>query len=64
MRAIIDVRVDRVSDSCGYTVPLMQYVADRDLLDKWVDRKTDEELDEYRAKKNAVSIDGLPAIRR
>jgi hypothetical protein len=62
LRAIIDVQVDRVSDSCGYSVPFMDYRGDRDLLDRYWDRKTPEDLVAYHEKKNARSIDGLPAI--
>ena len=31
-RAVIVVDVERVSDSCGYGVPLMDYTGERDLL--------------------------------
>lgn len=61
-RAVVLVDVVRVSDSCGYAVPLMRYEGDRDLLDRWTERKDDAALAEYRAAKNAASIDGLPAL--
>lgn len=61
-RAIIVVHADRVSDSCGYSVPLMDFQADRTRLTDWTDNRTDEELLEYRATKNAASIDGLPGL--
>jgi hypothetical protein len=61
-RSIIDVAVHRVSDSCGYAVPLMSYQGDRDVLLQWSSRKSSDDLDEYRRKKNSVSIDGLPAF--
>ncbi|GAA2671203.1 MULTISPECIES: pyridoxamine 5'-phosphate oxidase family protein [Actinoplanes] len=59
-RSIIDVAVDRVSDSCGYSVPLMAYEGDRDLLIRAHERRDDEALAEYRRVKNGASIDGLP----
>jgi hypothetical protein len=62
LRAIVDVEVSRVSDSCGYSVPNLSYVGERDLLDQWASHKTADELDEYRERKNMVSIDGLPAL--
>jgi hypothetical protein len=62
LRSVIVVDVDRVSDSCGFAVPLMDYVGDRTLLADWSKRKTDEELVAYRATRNATSIDGLPAL--
>ncbi len=60
VRSVIDVAVDRVSDSCGYSVPLMSYEGDRDLLIRAHERRTDEDLAEYRRVKNGVSIDGRP----
>jgi hypothetical protein len=62
LRSVVLVEVDRVSDSCGYAVPLMDYVGDRTLLTQWSRRKTEDELVAYRATKNATSIDGLPAL--
>jgi len=59
-RSIIDVAVERVSDSCGYSVPLMTYDGDRDLLIRAHERRTDDDLAEYRRVKNGVSIDGHP----
>jgi hypothetical protein len=61
-RAIVVVDVTRVSDSCGYSVPLFEFVGDRDLLDRWTERRGDEALVDYRATRNAESIDGLPAL--
>ncbi|MBI1379053.1 MAG: pyridoxamine 5'-phosphate oxidase family protein [Frankiales bacterium] len=62
VRAVVTVDVTRVSDSCGFAVPLYEHVGDRDLLESWASRKSDEELSAYRAAKNATSIDGLPAL--
>jgi hypothetical protein len=31
-------------------------------MDEWSGSKSAAELDDYRAEKNAVSIDGLPAV--
>ncbi|MEQ7124807.1 pyridoxamine 5'-phosphate oxidase family protein [Actinopolymorpha sp. B11F2] len=61
-RAVIVVDVHRISDSCGYGVPLMDYVGERDLLPPHMDRKGPEGLVAYRRKKNLHSIDGLPAF--
>ncbi len=61
-RAIIVVDVDRTSMSCGYSVPFMDFVEDRRRLIEWADSKSDEDVTAYRAGKNAVSIDGLPAL--
>lgn len=62
VRAVITVDVARVSDSCGYAVPLMEYQGDRDLLLTSHSRRTAADLVTYRATKNAASIDGLPVF--
>jgi Pyridoxamine 5'-phosphate oxidase len=61
-RSIIVVEADRIADSCGYAVPRMELAEERDLLAQNAERQTPEELAEYRTEKNAVSIDGLPAL--
>jgi hypothetical protein len=61
-RGVVVVDVERVSDSCGYAVPLMTYDGDRDLLTSWSQNRGPEGLSRYRAEKNATSIDGLPAL--
>lgn len=61
-RAIIVVAVDRIADSCGYAVPVMELAEERDLLTRWSERRSAEDLAEYRVKYNTVSIDGLPAL--
>jgi hypothetical protein len=60
VRAIIRVTLTRVSDSCGHGVPLMDFVARRDLIEKWSTAKGPQGLVEYRATKNRTSIDGIP----
>lgn len=62
MRGVVVVDVERVSDSCGYAVPLMSFEGDRDLLASWSDNRGEAALVQYRADKNARSIDGLPAL--
>jgi hypothetical protein len=60
MRAIVRVNVTRVSDSCGFGVPHMAYVGERDVMDRWVQTKGLDKLPAYRREKNLRSIDGLP----
>jgi hypothetical protein len=62
LRAVIVVDVARVSDSCGYAVPRMDLVAERETLDKVWRSRDDERIAGYHAKKNATSLDGLPAL--
>jgi len=61
-RAIVLIDVDRVSDSCGLSVPTMAFVGDRDGLDRSQERRDQAYMEQYWQAKNAVSIDGLPAI--
>ena len=61
-RAVILVHADRVSDSCGYSVPRYEYAGQRSELVAWADHRGPEALTAYRAEKNATSIDGLPAL--
>lgn len=61
-RAIVHVAVTRVSTSCGFGVPLYDFRGPRETLDRWAANKGPENLAAYRAAKNQVSIDGLPAF--
>ena len=61
-RSVIDIAVERVSTSCGYAVPLMDLVSDRDRLLDWASAKSDRSLARYRARTNATSIDDLPGL--
>jgi hypothetical protein len=62
VRAVIVVDVTRIADSCGYAVPRMDYVGERDNLTRWAESKGAQQLDEYRRERNAESIDGLPGL--
>jgi hypothetical protein len=61
-RAIVEVAVTRIATSCGYAVPLMSFVGDRDRLIEWAERKGADGLVTYREEHNAASIDGLPGL--
>jgi hypothetical protein len=61
-RSIIEVEVERVTTSCGYAVPLMDLVDDRDRLKVWAEKKGDDGVVAYWASKNRESIDGLPGL--
>jgi hypothetical protein len=60
-RAIVVVDVSRVSDSCGYSVPHMELVGERSLLDDQHGRRAPADW-RARVRRNATSIDGLPAL--
>lgn len=63
-RAIIHIKVDRVSDSCGWGVPFFEFKEEREQLQRWVDNKPYEEWKEHRYKRNEKSVDGLPGLVR
>lgn len=62
VRSIIVADIDRTSTSCGFSIPLMDFVEDRPQLTDWAAGRDAAALDAYRAEKNAHSIDGLPAL--
>ena len=64
VRSIVTVDVTRVSDSCGYAVPLMNFGSHRPTLDEWADRKGRAGVRAYWAEKNLQSIDGAPGLPR
>ena len=64
-RAIVLVRVERIADSCGYGVPLMEPVGEREHYDlskrKRLRTLGPDGMVDYQTTRNARSIDGLPA---
>ena len=66
LRAIVMVEATRISDSCGYGVPLMSFEGLREHADLWAAKKLrtggPDALRDYQREKNAVSLDGLPAV--
>jgi len=63
-RAVIRVRVTRISDSCGWGVPFYDFVGERDQLRRWHEDKPMEDWVEHRYATNGESIDGLPGLER
>jgi hypothetical protein len=65
-RSIVRVDVERVADSCGYNVPLMEVVGRRPHRELSIAKRLrtggPEAYERYKADNNAVSIDGLPAL--
>ncbi|MCY7319930.1 MAG: hypothetical protein LH617_14610 [Ramlibacter sp.] len=61
-RAIILVGVQRVSDSCGYGIPELAFVQDRDAMKRWAETRGLAAPPQYRRDMNSHSIDGLPAL--
>ena len=63
IRAIVRTEVTRISDSCGYGVPLFRYERERAQLFAWAERKGAAGLEAYKRERNAASIDGLAGLR-
>lgn len=62
-RSIIVANIHRISDSCGFAVPLMDYQEDRDILDRHQERRDADFFPKRWREVNAHSLDGLPAVR-
>ena len=61
-RAIIRVRVQRISDSCGFAVPKYEFKAPRDILDRWSQEQGEAGVRAYQRANNGRSLDGLPGL--
>jgi hypothetical protein len=64
-RAIVTVKLDRVSDSCGWGVPFYDFKGERDQLKRYADNpaKTADDWAKKFRTGNAKSIDGLTGIQ-
>lgn len=61
-RSVIVVDLTRITVSCGYGVPRMDFKEDRDAMARWAATKGVTALPSYRLEKNTRSIDGLIAL--
>lgn len=59
-RQIIVADIHKVQTSCGFAVPFMDFVAERDTLTKWAENRGEDGLQAYWCEKNTTSLDGLP----
>lgn len=59
-RQIIVQDIALVQTSCGWGVPAYDYKGERPGLVNWASQQGDEGLDDYRRRKNAVSLNGWP----
>jgi hypothetical protein len=60
-RQLIIADVDLVQTSCGFGVPLYNYVGERDIHFEWAEKKGADGLQEYIQQNNLQSLDGLPS---
>jgi hypothetical protein len=59
-RQLIIAKIDLVQTSCGFGVPLFDYVGERDIHFEWAEKKGKDGLEAYMKEKNMISLDGLP----
>ena len=59
-RQIFDLSVDLVQTSCGMGVPLFDFVAEREALSNWAQKKGEDGIRDYWQDRNQVSLDGKP----
>lgn len=61
-RSFVLLHVNRISQSCGYSIPFLEYKSDRSTLLEFSEKRGPKGMVEYRALKNSFSIDGLYSI--
>ena len=60
IRQIMEIDVESAMTSCGYGVPVMETLNERDTLRKYWQKRDQETLIGYQHEENEHSIDGLP----
>lgn len=58
-RQIVIIDVFDIITSCGYAVPQMELVEQRDILVDWADKKSEDGIKNYWKEKNQKSFDGF-----
>lgn len=62
VRSVVRIAVERIAESCGYGVPLMEVRALRTETEQFVSKSSTDGLRRYVREKNATSIDQLPGV--
>jgi len=62
IRSFVVIYLDRISDSCGFGVPVLEFKYHRKQLRTHCERNGEEKLNEYMLSHNHHSIDGLPGV--
>ncbi|MCB4809383.1 pyridoxamine 5'-phosphate oxidase family protein [Tamlana sp. 62-3] len=58
-RQIIELDVEMVQTSCGYSIPFMDFKEERGQLNSWSEKQGKERIEAYWEEKNSKSIDGF-----
>jgi hypothetical protein len=61
-RAIYILHIHRISSSCGYSLPVMEFTKFRTTLHEYNEREGKVGMFNYMTLKNSFSIDGLPSV--
>jgi Pyridoxamine 5'-phosphate oxidase len=61
-RAVYKMDVTRISTSCGYSLPVFDFVKQRTTLDEYTAKEGPQGIFDYQTLKNSYSIDGLPSL--
>jgi len=61
-RAIYKLNVKRISTSCGFSLPVLEFQKYRTTLDEITEKEGPDGIFDYCTKKNSFSIDGLPSL--
>lgn len=59
-RQLVVMEVEMVQTSCGYGVPLFDFVEQRPTLERWAEKKGAGGIREFWDESNRQSLDGLP----
>lgn len=62
VRSVIKIKVHKILDSCGFSVPFLEFKGERDQLMRTHRKKELEDWHEHRYDRNPVSIDGLEGL--
>lgn len=63
IRQLVRIEIDSVRTSCGFGVPLYDYLGERDSLPKWTAQLGPDGLEDYDRVHATWSADGLPCVR-
>jgi hypothetical protein len=58
-RQIIELNIDLVQTSCGFSVPFMDFKEERGMLNAWSEKQGKARIEAYWQEKNTKSIDGF-----
>jgi hypothetical protein len=59
-RQLLDLNVSMVLTSCGFGVPLFEFLGERESLRQWAEKKGDDGVRVFWKERNQISLDGKP----